>query len=77
MKTRFENNELVVTVNVPDNGRTLEKNIDYTYTTLTDNTGKITITITGIGDNCEGTIIKVIEAEDNPNRPVPKIGRAS
>lgn len=71
VKTRFENNELVVTVNVPDNGRTLEKNIDFTYTTLTDNTGKITITITGIGDNCEGTIIKVIEAEDNPNRPVP------
>lgn len=71
VKTKFENNQLVVTVNVPDNGRTLEKDIDYTYTAVTDETGKITITITGIGSNCEGTIVKVIEAEDNPNRPVP------
>lgn len=71
IKTKFENNQLVVTVNVPDNGRTLEKDIDYTYTAVTDETGKITITITGIGSNCEGTIVKVIEAEDNPNRPVP------
>lgn len=71
VKTKFENNQLVVTVNVPDNGRTLESNIDYTYTAVTDATGKITITITGIGSNCEGTIVKVIEAADNPNRPVP------
>lgn len=71
IKTKFENNQLVVTVNVPDNGRSLEKDIDYTYTAVTDETGKITITITGIGSNCEGTIVKVIEAEDNPNRPVP------
>ena len=71
VKTKFENNQLVVTVNVPDNGRTLESNIDYTYTAVTDATGKITITITGIGNNCEGTIVKVIEAADNPNRPVP------
>lgn len=71
VKTKFENNQLVVTVNVPDNGRTLESNIDYTYTAVTDATGKITITITGIGNNCEGTIVTVIEAADNPNRPVP------
>ena len=71
IKTKFENNQLVITVNVPDNGRALEKDIDYTYTAVTDETGKITITITGIGNNCEGTIVKVIEAEDNPNRPVP------
>ena len=71
VKTKFENNQLVVTVNVPDNGRTLENNIDYTYTAVTDATGKITITITGIGNNCEGTIVTVIEAADNPNRPVP------
>ncbi|MCI8956502.1 MAG: hypothetical protein HFG29_05845 [Eubacterium sp.] len=71
IKTKFENNQLVVTVNVPDNGRTLEKDIDYTYTTVTDETGKITITLTGIGSSCEGSIVKVIEAEDNPNRPVP------
>lgn len=71
VKTKFENNQLVVTVNIPDNGRTLESNIDYTYTAVTDATGKITITITGIGNNCEGTIVTVIEAADNPNRPVP------
>lgn len=72
VKTSFDaNKQLVVTVNVPDNGRTLINNVDYKYTAVTDATGKITITITGIGNNCQGTIVKTIEAVDNPNRPVP------
>ncbi len=72
VKTSFNaNKQLVVTVNIPDNGRTLINNVDYKYTAVTDATGKITITITGIGNNCQGTVVKVIEAVDNPNRPIP------
>lgn len=72
VKTSFDaSKQLVVTVNVPDNGRSLINNVDYKYTAVTDATGKITITITGIGNNCQGTIVKIIEAVDNPNRPVP------
>lgn len=66
-----ENNKMVVTVSIPDNGRALVNGVDYKYTTVTDATGKITVTFTGIGDNCAGTFVKVIEAKDNPNRPVP------
>lgn len=66
-----ENNKMVVTVSIPDNGRALVNGVDYKYTTETDVTGKITVTFTGIGDNCAGTFVKVIEAKDNPNRPVP------
>ena len=72
VKISFDaNKQLVVTVSIPDNGRTLTNNVDYKYTTTTDATGKITITITGIGNNCQGTVVTVIEAEDNHDRPVP------
>lgn len=72
IKTNFDaNKQLIVTVMIPNNGRALVYNTDYTYTAVTDVTGKITITVTGIGRNCQGTMVKVIPAEDNPNRPAP------
>lgn len=72
VKVSFDaNNQLVLVVNVPDNGRSLVNNVDYKYTAVTDATGKITITITGMGDNCQGTMVTTVEAEDNPNKPAP------
>lgn len=54
------------------NGNTeLVKDVDYTYTAETDAEGNITITFTGIGDNYSGTIVRYVEAENNPNRPEP------
>ncbi len=73
IKTSFDaNKQLNVLVQVPDNGRALTKDKDYKYTVATDATGNITITITGIGENCEGTVVKTIAAKDNPNRPTEK-----
>ncbi len=73
IKTSFDaNKQLNVLVQVPDNGRALTKDKDYKYTVATDATGNITITITGIGANCEGTVVKTIAAKDNPNRPTQK-----
>lgn len=73
IKTSFDaNKQLNVLVQVPDNGRALTKDKDYKYTVATDATGNITITITGIGENCEGTVVKTIAAKDNPNRPTQK-----
>lgn len=72
VKVSFDdNNQLVLSVNVPDNGRELVNNVDYKYTAVTDATGKITITITGMGNNCQGTTVTTVEAEDNPNKPAP------
>lgn len=72
VKVSFDaNNQLVLVVNVPDNGRSLVNNVDYKYTAVTDATGKITITITGMGNNCQGTMVTTVEAEDNPNKPAP------
>lgn len=66
IKTSFDaNKQLNVLVQVPDNGRALTKDKDYKYTVATDATGNITITITGIGENCEGTVVKTIAAKDN------------
>lgn len=64
--------QLIVTVN--NGSYDMEKGVDYTYSTVTDTEGNITITFAGLGDNYSGTCVRVIEAKDNPNSPqnVPK-----
>ena len=68
IRTDFNaNNQLDVYVN--NGSEAMVKGRDYIYTTVTDTTGKLTITFTGIGDNYIGTFVKVIAAKDNPNAP--------
>lgn len=68
IRTSFDaNKQLVVKVN--NGSYAMTKGADYDYAVVTDATGKITITFTGLGDNYSGTCVKVIEANDNPNAP--------
>lgn len=63
-------NKLVVTANVPDNGRSLIEGTDFVYEQTTDSMGNVTVTVKAIGDNFIGSKNVTIKAEDNPNKPV-------
>ena len=63
-------NKLVVTANVPDNGRSLIEGTDFVYDQTTDSMGNVTVTVKAIGDNFIGSKNVTIKAEDNPNKPV-------
>ena len=63
-------NKLVVTANVPDNGRSLIEGTDFVYDQTTDSMGNVTVTVKAIGDNFIGSKNVRIKAEDNPNKPV-------
>ena len=63
-------NKLVVTANVPDNGRSLIEGTDFVYNQTTDSMGNVTVTVKAIGDNFIGSKNVTIKAEDNPNKPV-------
>lgn len=63
-------NKLVVTANVPDNGRSLIEGTDFVYNQTTDSMGNVTVTVKAIGDNFVGSKNVRIKAEDNPNKPV-------
>lgn len=63
-------NKLVVTANVPDNGRSLIEGTDFVYDQTTDSMGNVTVTVKAIGDNFTGSKNVTIKAEDNPNKPV-------
>lgn len=70
IRTEFNTaKQLIVKVNNGSYAMTLNK--DYSYTIYTDEIGNITITFTGLGNNYEGTYVRKIAAENNPNRPLP------
>ena len=62
--------KLVVTANVPDNGRSLIEGTDFVYEQTTDSMGNVTVTVKAIGDDFTGSKNITIKAEDNPNKPV-------
>lgn len=67
IQTSYQGKELVVSVT--DANHQMVKDVDYKYTVVEDANGNVTITVEGIGDCFEGTIVKTIAAKDNPNAP--------
>ena len=61
------NSKKVLTVTASSGSEDLVLNKDYTYTSVTDVDGKVTVTIKGIGTRYTGTVKKTIKAKNNPN----------
>ena len=71
VQASYQGKELVVSVT--DSHHQMVKDVDYKYTVVEDAKGNVTITVEGIGDCFEGTIVKTIAAKDNPNAPTTAV----